>query len=544
MSTTFATGDQFVGFRVDPTTGDLVLRYTVVVTDTPDGNGRGVTRDVMVQNKTIARGRPMIFAPNVIDAKTGVRGHTNFMSKDNDPYKYEVGRILNLEPANKNLFERWKRNMIQTNSNYGDLVKSEEHLWVIDVIVTNEQAKNIWLNPATSHLIPRYVSPSFIHPRRSDGDYSRVNDAILDHVAVVKKPLHDPLTGAQIDGAAYGEVTRMRGACFGDKVACLNLLQTSSNKVVERDKCVSCPTQLLDRLTALYSYIDIVQTGSSNDMSTNNNNQSTESSEVTTGKSQVISGSTQQPDNTSTATVTTASPLGAFYKSDESMQKEYNALKGIVTQIIKEVQPNSTVIDATKDPNEQQSQGGTNTTENKEGGAENIKAGESQQGQQQEISPETNKMMKELQDKLNIKEEDIKTMKFEDIKTRFADISNVVNTVMQEQQKQQKTLQQMKAKEDKAKLSTILPIEAFTDERGIKQKEYEEMIEHIYRVQNKQEKLGEDYVKLIGVGLVAMRNEQAKLNESKRNLKANPSIMFGDSLKQQQQQQAPTPQQQ
>src|SRR5688572_23186960 len=115
-------GDQFVGFNVDPTTGDLVFRYTVVVVDKPDANGRGVTRNVMEANRKTAKGRPIIFAPTVIGG--GTRGHTNIHSMESDPYKYEVGRIVNLEPATKNVYERYRKGMIQTGSSLNDIVRS------------------------------------------------------------------------------------------------------------------------------------------------------------------------------------------------------------------------------------------------------------------------------------------------------------------------------------------------------------------------------------------------------------------------------------
>lgn len=519
----FVKGDQFVGFNVSPTNGDLIFRYAFVVTDVPDGNGRGVTRRVMEQNKTIARGRPLIFAPNEVQG--GTKGHTDFLTTD--PYKYEVGRIVSIEPATKNLYNRLK----QTSSSYNDILKNESNLWVMDVVITNEKAKQIWLNPATSHLIPRYVSPSFIHKRNPSGDYSRVDDAVLDHVAIVNKPLYDPMSGKQIDGAAYGEVTTMRGACFGDRLACLNLLQTSSNKNRELDKSVCCPTQLLDRLTHLYLdttsnyYIDIVQTGSSSDMSSNTN-QSSDTAEVVTGTTTTTTATNQQP-NQSTATVTTSNPLSNFFKSDDQLQNQYAALKQVVTQIMKETQPNSTMIDGNKQPSEQTAQGGEDSTtviDPTKQTAESVKTGETQQEQQ--LSPQTTQMMQELQKKLNLSEDEIKNMKIEDIKTRFADINRVVATVMEEQQKTAKTLEQIRTKEEKGRIANILPKEAFTDERGFKEKEFQEVVDYIHKV-----KLADQYITILGVGLIAMRNEQSKIRDQKNQLKKNPATLFGDSLK-------------
>ena len=557
----FIPGDQFVGLKVDPNSGDLVLRYVMVVTNKPDANGRGVTTRVMEMNKSIARGRPLIFAPDVING--GTRGHTDFRSQsDNNPYKYEVGRIVNIEPASKNLFNRLKQNLIQTNSSYINLLESEKNLWVSDVIITNEEVKKILLNPATSHLIPRYVSPSFIHRRNPNGDYSRVDDAVLDHIAIVNKPMFDPLTNRQIDGAAYGEDTRLRGACFGEKVACLNLLQTSSNVLVELDKCVSCPVQLLDRLTNLYKNLDIryieqtsSDVSSNNSMSeNNNNNQNNQQQGQGGGQPQTTVVSTQgstdpnQPSKTQTFTSASHNPLASFFQNDETIQNSYGVFKNMVTQVIKE-NPNEfkNVILADANPstpsaNNPDVAGQVSNTPNQN--TDNVQTGETpQQQQQQEGQQQLSEQLNQTLAKLKITEDEFKTMKLEDLKKKFGDVEGIVKQVIQEQMKTTQALQKIKDNEEKGKIANILPKEAFTDDRGFKQKEFEDMVSYLYK-----KGLDHQYIALIGVGLATLKNEQIKVKEQQINIK-NKSLPqgFGESLKnklgnnneQQQQQQQP-----
>src|SRR5215212_7707913 len=548
----FVKGDQFVGFNVDPNNGDLVLRYTVVATGIPDANGRGITRNVMMQNRTLSKGRPVIYAPDIIGG--GTRGHTNIHSLNNDPFKYEVARIMNLQQAPISIYNDW----IQTNSNMKNIVTPAD-LWVIDTLVPHDAPKKLWLTPATSPLIPRYASPSFIHKRRPDGDYTKVDDAVLDHVAIVNRPTYNG-QGIQIDGAAYGEITKLRGACFGDKIACLNLVQTSSNNVIELDKCVSCPVQLLDRLTDLYldvtnNYANpnsyLLQTGSSNIMSNNatNSNPNTvnDNTEVVTATTTTTTNQPQQlqqPTNTTTQPQPqpqTQSPLGAFFKNDDQLQTQYNQLKGVVQQIIKETQPNTTIIDGNQSPDQQTAaQGGGGQQQTQQKGqqtqpiAENVKTGDIPQLEQQ-----TNKVMEELQKKLNITQDELKNMKTDDIVNRFNDLNKIVNEMAEGYKKTERTLAQIQTEKEKTRIASLLPAEAFQNERGFMQKEFEEVVNLIHKT-----KLPDDYVKIMGVGLIQMRLETQKVREQNQALKKNPSLLFGQSLKTQQPQQGATPNQQ
>jgi ribosomal protein L29 len=520
LSTTkLIQGDQFVGFNVNPTTGDLVLRYIVARTDIPDANGRGITRRVMENNRSIAKGRPLIFAPN--EQQGGTKGHTNTLGGV-DPFKFELGRIVNIEPVNPKLLERINKNLIQTNSSSNNTkINDPKDLWAIDVIITNDQAKSVFLNPATSHLIPRYVSPSFIHKRNPRGDYSRVDEALLDHVAIVQKPTFNN-RGIQIDGAAYGEVTQMSNACFGDKISCLNLLQTSSNKVVELDKCVSCPVQLRDRLTQLYINLTkdgyIVQTASSNNMSESNNANNTNTSTTEGTQNDVVTGTTtttttvpQSPNNT---------PLNQFFKSDESIQKDYGAFKGLFEQYIRENKDTvkNILIDAnaetpTTNPQQQQNQ------QQNQKVADNLQTVENQQ-------KETGVNKDEILKQLDIKEDDLRNMKTEDLKNRINEWKKTLGDVLERQTRTDRILDAMRVKEEKQRLANLLPKEAFTDERGFKEQEFNEVVSELHKA-----KLKDDYIKTFGVGLIALKNQQIKLNQDRKELKNKNPTSFGDSIK-------------
>src|SRR5215217_557719 len=101
QTTQLFKGDQFVGVSTDPNTGDLILRYVIAVTNKPDANGRGITRAVMQKAKQTGsyKGRPLIFAPK--ERQGGTFGHVDTLGGV-DPYKYEVGRMINLEEASAN----------------------------------------------------------------------------------------------------------------------------------------------------------------------------------------------------------------------------------------------------------------------------------------------------------------------------------------------------------------------------------------------------------------------------------------------------------
>lgn len=523
----YIQGDQFVGFNVNPKTGDLLLRYVVVRTDIPDANGRGLSNYFMETNREAVKGRPIIFAPD--QTQGGRRGHTDFMTTD--PYRFEIARVLNMEKSSANLFERMKKKLVQTNSSYNDLLKNEDNLWVVDAIVTNENAKKIMLDPATSHLIPRYISISTIHSRQKNGDYRKVDDGVIDHFAIVKKPQFDN-TGKQIEGAAYGEITRLRGACFSnDRLSCLDYLQTSSS-VKTLDKCVSCPDMLKTRLTDLY--IDLRNNGYITQSSSSSNNMSENTTTTTTNTT--VSASTDGSTDNNVVVQTNKNPLNSFdqqtFQSDNKLQDSYNQFTNLFKQAIQENKAwfKSQLIDSDK-----------NEFENQNPNAEKVNSEQNQQQQQQTSGQSTDQQQastgqlkkEDILKVLDLKEDDIRKLSPNELKGRLDEFKTNISKMMDEHARNTRILNGLNERDQKTKIANLLPQEAFYHNGKFLDVEFQSVVNDIHKM-----KMSDEYIKVLSAGFIGLRNQQNALNEQKDKTSiADKKWRFGDSLKYQQQQQ-------
>jgi hypothetical protein len=541
----FVHGDQFVGMNVNPESGDLVLRYWFFEGDRPDANGRGVTDYSIEDNIKASIGRPIIYAPN--EKQGGTKGHTSFLSKN--AYDYEIGRILRIERATKNLIDRIKKGLVQSSSSlgfdynlYNKLLEKEKKVWVTDILVTNPTAKKIWLDPTTTHLIPRYISPSIIHSRNPTGDYTKVDKWVLDHLGIVEKPVIDMRSGRQIAGAAFGEDAKLRGACFGDKLECLNILQTSSSLSPTMEKCVSCPIQLKDRLSKLFhdtikknGYL--FQSSSSSNVSTNDNNtnQQPTATKPANPLGQFTSNANVNPnqgiitaqDQEQTFKINTATNQ---FVPDTKAIDDYNQFGKLVSQwILENKNEVRTLLDSEKPlPNAEGQQ--PNTT--------NVQGNQQQttippintQGESQDEIPKID--TKALLDKLNITTEELKNMEAKDIAAKITEFKGVLENVLKDSARTAKTLEEIRKKEEVQVIEAMIPKETFTDTRGFNKKDYDDLVNYIHDVKDSKGKgLSKDIITLIGVGLITLKNKQSEVSQVQKDLKTKASEFFGATIK-------------
>lgn len=546
----FIQGDQFLGMNVNPTNGDLVLRYYFFEGDVVDANGRGVTDSSIEYNAKACVGRPIIFAPR--EKQGGTQGHTDFRSTN--PYDYEVARILRIERATKNLLDRIRKySLFQTSSSqfnqslYNQLYNAEKKLWVMDAVVTNETFKKLILDPSTSHLIPRYVSPSIIHARNPTGDYTKVNKWILDHVGIVDKPVH--LNGKQVAGAAYGEKAKLRGVCYGDKMECLNILQTNSSMSKTLSKCVTCPVMLRDALTDLFvttmqkhSYLFTKQSSSSN-MSSDNGDTTTGTTQPNNQqavKAQNALASLTNPTNNTNVmnqgqdqASTFTQPTGQGFVPDNKMLADYAEFGKTLTQWLLENKTEvRNIIDADKPlPTTEGTpqQVGTAT----DGTLVPAKV-------EGDTTPSPSIDTKALLDKLNITADQLKTMEAKDIAAKFGEVKDMLENVVKQTDRTSRELANIRKKEELQVIESIIPKETFTDQRGFNQKDYNELISYLHEVKDtKGNGLRKDIMTLIGVGLITLKNKQSEVSQQQKTLKEKATEYFGSTLKQTQ---APTQQ--
>jgi hypothetical protein len=118
-------------------------------------------------------------------------------------------------------------------------------------------------------------------------------------------------------------------------------------------------------------------------------------------------------------------------------------------------------------------------------------------------------------------------MRTEDLKKKIGDWKKMMGDVLERQTRTDRVIEALRAKEEKARIASILPREAFSDERGFKQKEFEEIVNYVHK-----KGLDDQYITILGVGLITLRNEQNKINLAKQDLKQNKvPTNFGDSIK-------------
>jgi hypothetical protein len=320
----FVKGDQFLGLNYNPNSGELILRGWLIEPRIQNSYGMGindyVAQDLLKPHNH--KNTSIIYAPS----KDGLK-HTTWTKDENS--NYEVMKVIRVERANNPL----RKQILMQSSSGMNIINDDRNVLVFDALVTNPAFKELMLNPKTSMLVPRYFSPSFIHSINEP--LNSVGKAVLDHIAIVDNPVYDS-NGNQIAGPAFGPRATLRGACFGNKDKCLNLLQSNSSIISSTSstttpsnsnlaECVSCPIQLGSRLIDMYrnifsNYISyspeplLKQSSSStNNLSENNNPQQTQT------QNQNPQNTSQQNINYNSSTQSNvANALSAFLTNPNS----------------------------------------------------------------------------------------------------------------------------------------------------------------------------------------------------------------------------------
>jgi hypothetical protein len=335
--------------------------------------------------------------------------------------------------------------------------------------------------------------------------------------------------GRQIAGAAYGEDARLRGACFGDKLVCLDVLQTSSSL----EKCVSCPTQLKDRLSVLFhntmkKHSYLLQSSSSSDVSTDNStSQTTNTSEskpatTNTNASPLASLTTPAADQQNTFVQQTGAGdgSGSQFVPDTKALTDYAEFGKVVGQWIQENKNEvRQLLDAEK-PFGQEPQQTPQTPQQQT----------TQEGQPIPNKPEPMPAIdvKSLLEKFNITEDQLKKMESKEIAAKFGEIKNSLESIAKISNKNALTLADLQKKEEITVIESMIPKETFSDNRGFNKKDYDDLVDYIHS-----KSLRKDIITLIGVGLITLKKQQHELATQQKDLKGEKaSQFFGQTLKQ------------